>query len=209
MGIGSVRKAAFVDRDGVLIHLVLNPATGDYESAHHPDDVRFVDGARQGLRLLSEAGYALVLVSNQPSHAKGKVGLEELRAVHARFDEVLRDWGVVFLQYGYCYHHPDGVVPEYTKNCDCRKPHPRLILSPCGEFGIDPATSWMIGDRASDVECGRRAGCRTALVRYPLSSRHHANAGATIEGESFLEVVDAIRRCVRPGREIKDIEGAL
>lgn len=193
-----MKKAAFVDRDGVLIHLVLNPATGEYESAHHPDDVRFVDGAQEGLRLLSEAGYSLVLVSNQPSHAKGKVGLDALRAVHSRFDESMRDFGVVFLQYGYCYHHPDGVVPAYAKKCACRKPEPQLILSPCGEFDIDPASSWMIGDRASDMECGRRAGCRTALVRYPLSRRYHANAGATIEGGSFLEVVDSIRRCAGP-----------
>lgn len=163
-------RAVFCDRDGVLDELVLNPATGEHESPHRPEDMRLLPGVAEALRGLQDAGWTLVLVSNQPSAAKGKVTRAELDAVHARFDELLAAAGVSFAAYEYCYHHPAGVVPELTGACCCRKPGAGMPRRAHAALRLDMARSWLVGDTDADIQCGAAAGCRTVLVAYPRSA---------------------------------------
>jgi D-glycero-D-manno-heptose 1,7-bisphosphate phosphatase len=121
-------------------------------------------GVGEALRRLRAAGYLLFVVSNQPNVAKGKSTLDELRAVDAKLRLELAAMRVEMARVYYCLHHPEGVVPGYVGICACRKPAPYFLLQAAGEFGIDLSRSWMVGDRVTDVECGRTAGVRTALV---------------------------------------------
>ncbi|MGA7705715.1 MAG: HAD-IIIA family hydrolase [Solirubrobacteraceae bacterium] len=160
----SARKAAFLDRDGVLNALVADPVSGLAESPLRAEDVRLLAGAAAGAKSLMEEGYALVCVSNQPAAAKGTVSTEQLWAVHEQVVELLVREGVRLDASSLCLHHPEGVVPEYSGVCDCRKPAPGMLLKAAEDLGLDLETSWMIGDTDADVRAGKAAGCRTVLI---------------------------------------------
>jgi D-glycero-D-manno-heptose 1,7-bisphosphate phosphatase len=165
-----MRPAVFLDRDGVINEPAFDPVDGHAESPHRPHDVALAEGVVEGLRALRAAGFLLVVASNQPSAAKGKVTLADLRAVHERVVALLGADGVVVDDWRYCFHHPDGVVPELTGACACRKPAPGMLLDAAAEHDIDLRTSWMIGDSDTDVEAGRVAGARTILVEHGASA---------------------------------------
>ena len=119
---------------------------------------------------LQALGWPLLLVSNQPSFAKGKCSLEDLKAVHAALEALFLAGGVRFLEACYCFHHPHGIVPGYSGPCPCRKPSPYLLLQAGDQHLLDLAGSWMIGDQGTDLACGKAAGCRTLLIPNPASA---------------------------------------
>lgn len=158
------RAAIFLDRDGVLNQLVQNPATGRMESPLTPGDLQLVDGVVPALRRLQQAGYPLILVSNQPNYALGKSTIESLSAIHARLISELLYAGIRFRRFCYCLHHPKGVVPGFSGLCVCRKPSPWFLLRARDDFGYSLSNCWMIGDQPTDIQCGRAAGVRTIRV---------------------------------------------
>jgi D-glycero-D-manno-heptose 1,7-bisphosphate phosphatase len=162
----TLRPAAFLDRDGVLNEFVLDPVSGVFDSPLRVEDVRLVPGAGAAAARLAHAGFTLVCVSNQPAAAKGKAPIERLLAVHGRVIELLAREGAVVETSRLCWHHPEGVVPELTKRCGCRKPEPGMLLDAAAEIEADLSASWMVGDTDTDVGAGRAAGCRTVLVAY-------------------------------------------
>ncbi len=165
-----MQKAVFLDRDGVLNELVLNPSTGEYEPPHTPEDLRILPDVIGSLKILQGAGFELFLVSNQPDYAKGKTTLEGIHAVNTRFNQIMTLEGIHFRGYYFCFHHPDGIVPEYSFSCECRKPSPFFLLKAASKYHIDLIRSWMIGDRDSDIECGKAAGTRTIIIEEPHSA---------------------------------------
>jgi len=189
-----MKRAVFLDRDGVIIELVLNPATGEYGPPRTPEDVVLCPDAIDSLRALQDAGFELFLVSNQPDYAKGKTTLENLQAVHERLDGLLRSDGVQFIEYYYCYHHPDGVVPEYSFVCECRKPKPYFLRSSVGKYHIDLSRSWMTGDRDTDIGGGKTAGTRTILIEYPHSSGYRGSSHPDYKTANLKEAVQIILR---------------
>ena len=158
------RRAVFLDRDGVINQNVLNAATGEWEAPLTAAEFGLVPGAREGLQRLRDAGFLLFLVSNQPNHAKGKSSLKEMGAIHDRLLRELEAMRVEFAAFYYCLHHLEGIVAAYSGACMCRKPSPYFLLKAAREFGVDLAQSWMVGDRTTDVLCGRVAGVRTVLI---------------------------------------------
>jgi D-glycero-D-manno-heptose 1,7-bisphosphate phosphatase len=178
LGLVSGRRAVFLDRDGVLNELVPDPDSGMPESPLRVEDVRLVPGAATAADELRRAGYALICVSNQPAAAKGKVSREQLRSVHERVVELLANDGVRLDASRLCLHHPDGIVPELAKVCDCRKPAPGMLLSVAADLGLDLEQSWMIGDTDADILAGQAAGCRTALIAC-TGSAHKRTGSAT------------------------------
>lgn len=155
--------AVFLDRDGVLSRNVYYSDSGEYEAPRSASDLDMYPWVIPSLKRLNQAGYKLFLVSNQPSFAKGKTSLDELREVASLVDETLRSAGVSLSASYYCFHHPNSIVPDY-KNCDCRKPSPKFLIEAERDFGLVLPDSWIIGDRTTDIECGQRAGVRTILV---------------------------------------------
>jgi D-glycero-D-manno-heptose 1,7-bisphosphate phosphatase len=152
--------------------------TGNPESPLRVSDVALIDGAAEALAHLRGAGYALVGVSNQPAAAKGTISAGELMDVHTRVIELLAAAGARFDGFELCLHHPDGVVPELTGPCDCRKPAPGMLLRAAASLDLDLAASWMVGDTDADVTAGRLAGCRTVLVQQPGSTHKRGGRAA-------------------------------
>jgi D,D-heptose 1,7-bisphosphate phosphatase len=154
---GGLHKAVFLDKDGTLVPDI------PYNSV--PDRIRLEDGAAAALTRLRQAGFKLVLVSNQSGVARGLFPIEALQGVTARIQALLAAAGVPALDgIFYCPHHPEGNVPEYATVCDCRKPEPGLFLQAARLLDIDLSRSWMVGDILNDVEAGHRAGCRSVLI---------------------------------------------
>jgi D-glycero-D-manno-heptose 1,7-bisphosphate phosphatase len=160
-----------LDRDGVITEPVLDPNTGTHESPLHPADVRLVAGAAQALAALKRCGHTLIVASNQPAAAKGTVPMDELTAVHERTVELLAAEDIELDGWEYCFHHPEGKLPELTGACDCRKPKDGMLRRALAATGADPGQAWMVGDSDSDIQAGASAGTRTALVAHP-STEH-------------------------------------
>lgn len=141
------RRALFLDRDGTLIVDVGYP--------RDPALVQPIAGAAEALRVL-QRDHALVVISNQSGIARGRITPAEAAAVHDRFIAMFASAGVTFAGCYYCPHGPD-------ERCRCRKPAPGLIDDAARELGLDLGGSIMIGDKASDLEAGRAAGCRLVI----------------------------------------------
>ena len=159
-------RAVFLDRDGVINKLVYYADRDEYESPRVAADFELLPDVLDALKALRAAGWALFLVSNQPSYAKGKTTLQALYDVHDRMEALLVQSGIQFEAFYYSYTHPDGVVPQYTGESAYRKPNPGFLLQAQADYDLDMAGCWMAGDRDSDIFCGQRAGCKTAQIAY-------------------------------------------
>jgi histidinol-phosphate phosphatase family protein len=185
-------RAVFLDRDGCLNDDWFNPATGAWESPMSPADLVLRPGAVPALRRLRADGWALFLVSNQPSFAKGKCRLEDLHAVHARFAGLMDEAGVAFQDYYYSHRHPDGVVPGYSGPSPDRKPSPYFLHLAVERHGVDLAASWVVGDRDSDVAFGRRGGVRTIQVANPRAGAYAGRERPDHRADDILAAAEII-----------------
>jgi D-glycero-D-manno-heptose 1,7-bisphosphate phosphatase len=189
-GVAPGARAALLDRDGTLNESAPDPGSGLPESPLALADVRLIPGAAAAAGELARAGYALVCVSNQPAAAKGKVALAELLAVYERVIELLAEQQVRIAASFLCPHHPDGVVPELSGSCECRKPAAGMLLEAASMLALDLRSSWMLGDTDSDVAAGRAAGCATVLIEYPGSA--HKRAGTAGEDVHAADIGDGV-----------------
>jgi D-glycero-D-manno-heptose 1,7-bisphosphate phosphatase len=149
-------RAVFLDKDGTVLENV--PYNVD------PDRMQLAAEAGAGLRLLYEAGFGLVVVSNQSGVARGLFPEESLRAVESRLSELFDAAGARMVAFYYCPHHPHGTVSRYSVECSCRKPAPGMLLRGAREHCIDLRRSWMVGNNPADAEAGVRAGCRAVTI---------------------------------------------
>ena len=188
MALAPANAAIFLDRDGLLNELVFYRDSGEWESPRVPPDLRLRPGAVDFIRGLSEAGWPLFLVSNQPSAAKGKTTLAELRAVHEALIQAISPYS--FVEAFYCHHHPEAVIPELKGPCSCRKPNPHFLQRAATSHGLDLPSCWMVGDQDMDVACGRAAGCRTMLVPNPDSS---SKRGREVPNQTCDDLAQALR----------------
>lgn len=151
-----MRRAVFLDRDGTLIE--------DVGHLHRVEDVRLLPGTGEAVRRLNEAGWFVVVATNQSVIARGMLTEEELRQIHTFISQQLAEQGARIDAWYYCPHHPNGVVEKYSLQCSCRKPEPGMLLQASKEYGLDLSKSWFVGDSASDAEAGRRVGVRTLVL---------------------------------------------
>jgi len=149
-------RAVFIDMDGTLVYAVANRTD--------PQQIDLFPRVGEGLRRLQDAGFLLVVVSNEPGVASGRIPFTALEGVEARIDELVAPYGVVITSYGWCTHHPATARVIGAVACACRKPRPGLLLDAAATHGIALDQSWVIGDLLDDVEAGVRAGCRAVLV---------------------------------------------
>jgi D-glycero-D-manno-heptose 1,7-bisphosphate phosphatase len=184
-----VTAAVFVDRDGVLNELVQDAHTGQLESPLDTQQVALVPGAAAAIRRLRNEGYVVVGVSNQPAAAKGTVEIKQLESVQTRVLDLLDRAGAAPDAFRLCFHHPDGVVPELTRVCDCRKPAPGMLLDAAAALDLDLNASWMIGDTDADIAAGTAAGCRTILIENPGSA--HKRSGSAHPDATVSNLADA------------------
>lgn len=196
----STGRAVFLDRDGVLNRNVWYEASREWESPRDAGALVLHDGVLESLAALRGAGWRLVLVSNQPSHAKGKTSLEALAAVHARLLDLLAQAKLALDASYYCFHHPQGVVPAWSGPCACRKPSAHFLRRAERELDLRLVDCWMVGDRASDVECGERAGTRTILVAPDHPAPAYAGPRPTHEARDLAHATRFILDPARPAR---------
>ncbi|HEX8633878.1 MAG TPA: HAD family hydrolase [Pyrinomonadaceae bacterium] len=150
------RRAVFIDRDGTI--------SEEVGYVNHPSRYRVFPYAAEAVKLLNEAGWLAVLITNQAGVARGYFTEDVIGAVHTLLAGELERGGARLDAVYYCPHHPSVGEPPYRFDCDCRKPRPGLIRRAAADLDIDIARSWMIGDRYSDTELARNAGARAALV---------------------------------------------
>lgn len=150
-------RAVFLDRDGVLIE--------DMDLLTEAARIKVLPGVSAALGKLKEAGFALLVVSNQAVVARGLLDEAQVRVLHGEVEGQLCRSGAPALDgFYFCPHHPNATLPAYRTVCDCRKPKPGLILRAAQEHGIDLASSFVVGDRPTDILAGEAAGCRTIWV---------------------------------------------
>jgi len=171
--------AIFLDRDGVLIedvHLLTNPR-----------DIRVLEGVPQALRSLKEAGFQLIVISNQTVVARGLITEQEVCTINAEMEHPLEQAGGPRLDgFYFCPHHPNATLPAYRIACECRKPRPGLLLRAAREHNLDLSACFLVGDRITDIIAGARAGCRTVLVQ---TGKHQ---------EPPIETVEPLDESVQP-----------
>lgn len=163
----SGRPAIFIDRDGTIIE--------EKVYLSDPDGVELVPGAIDAMRALRDAGYALVVVTNQSGIARGLYTVEDYQAVAARLDARLAEAGVVVDRTEFCPHHPD-----ITGSCDCRKPATGMFVRAAEALGLDVARSYFIGDKITDVRPGLELGGTGVLVRTGYGAELEAEAPADV-----------------------------
>ena len=200
MGIGEV-KGILLDRDGTLIDVVRDEETGFIGVAFHPAQLRLLPGVVDGLALLRDAGFVFAIVTNQPGPAKGQYSAESVKRTNDALVAMLAKEGIEVADVRTCMHHPSGGPggdASLVLACDCRKPKPGLLDDAVRALGLDREASWIIGDATSDVEAGRAAGVRTALVfatnrceLCPLRSGP-GSLDPTVHGATLRDVARAI-----------------
>jgi D-glycero-D-manno-heptose 1,7-bisphosphate phosphatase len=177
-----MRRAAFIDRDGVL--------NEDRAYVHRIEDFQFITGAIEALHRLQQAGFLLVLITNQSGIARGLFTQSDYHRLDNYIREQLAQSGVSLDSVQYCPHLPDAQVAEYRRDCECRKPRPGMILNAAALLDIDLARSFLVGDRKSDIDAGRAAGVgHCFLVR----------SGQTLSAADVLSadaVYDDLAQCV-------------
>ena len=150
------KPAVFLDRDRTVID---DPGYLSDSGA-----VRLLPGVERAIRSLAQAGYKIVVVTNQSGVARGLLTEEALGVIHTEMRRQLAAAGAHIDAIYYCPYHPDGTVEQYAIESELRKPQPGMLLKAAEEMDLDLAESWMVGDSPRDVEAGQRAGCRTVRL---------------------------------------------
>ena len=145
-----MKKAAFLDRDGVI--------SMAHRYVHRFEDFEFIPGVLQAARKLVDAGFALIIVTNQSGIGRGYYTQADFLALDARVRKVFADAGAPITDVYFCPHHPSKALSPWRCECSCRKPAPGMILKAIKEHDIDPATSVMFGDKQSDMQAAQAAG---------------------------------------------------
>ena len=157
------RRAIFLDRDGTI--------NVERNYLIHCEDFSFLPRVPQALKRLQDAGYLLVVVTNQSGIARGYYDIIDVEKLHAHMRQRLLDCGVTLAGIYVCPHHPDGLEGSpFSLKCNCRKGQPGMLLDASLDRNIDLSTSYMVGDKNTDIEAGYRAGCHPLLVTSGYSN---------------------------------------
>jgi D-glycero-D-manno-heptose 1,7-bisphosphate phosphatase len=188
------RRALFLDRDGTLVQPRHYPS--------RPEELILFDGIGPALHALQDAGFLLIVVTNQSGIARGLFTEADLERMHQHLARKLERLSVRLDGIYYCPHHADGSIPELSFSCECRKPRPGMLRRAAAEHCLDLRRSWFVGDILDDVEAGNRAGCRTVLVDLateaaPAAPIRRPDFVARDTGHA-LQIVQAIEGLVAP-----------
>ena len=159
--------AVFLDRDGTI--------NVEKSYLHRVQDWEWIPGAQEAIKLLRDSGYLIVVVSNQAGVERGYYSSEDVIALHMHVQQELQELGTGVDAYYWCPHHPGS-------GCNCRKPAPGMMLQAAQDLNIDFGASWMVGDKAIDVQAGLAAGVNSLLVQtgYGANEMHQLGAGVPV-----------------------------
>jgi D-glycero-D-manno-heptose 1,7-bisphosphate phosphatase len=157
-------NAIFLDRDGVINELVFFPDLGLIDSPLNPEEFKLMPDAAEAIKRFNRLGLKVVVVSNQPGIAKGKMSMELFEEIRQKMKNLLAENGAHLDGEYYCFHHPEAKRVEYKVKCHCRKPQPGLILKAAKELDVKTSKSYMIGDGLTDIKAGQAVGCKSILI---------------------------------------------
>lgn len=187
MTMSAKAKAAFIDRDGVI--------NEERNYVHRIEDFVLLPGVLEGLALLRDSGYRLVVVTNQAGIARGYYDEGALDRLHAHLRRLLAGAGIVLDAIYFCPHHPQGSVPRLAVECDCRKPAPGMLLQAANDLDLDLSASVLVGDKLSDIQAGKRAGLQLTVI---VESGHQLDAAARAAADSVApDLLGAARAIVQ------------
>jgi D-glycero-D-manno-heptose 1,7-bisphosphate phosphatase len=174
-----VRPAIFLDRDGTMIE--------DAGYLTRAEDIAFYPWTVDAIRALNRAGFTIVVVTNQSAIARGLLTEAGLAEIHERLDERLQAGGARVAAYYYCPHHPDGPVAAYATKCDCRKPACGLVDRAVRDLDLDPARSFVVGDKWVDVGLARGVGAISVMVRTGYGAAEEATPPADLQADAIVD----------------------
>jgi D,D-heptose 1,7-bisphosphate phosphatase len=151
-----VNKAIFLDRDGTIVV--------DVGYMNNPSQIEFIPGSIDALKKINASGYKAVVITNQAGVARGLLTEDMLQTIDKTLHKHILSGGAHLDALYYCPHHAEHGHYPYKQACECRKPHPGLLKKAERDLKIDLAQSFMIGDRTSDIEAGKRVGTKTVLI---------------------------------------------
>jgi D-glycero-D-manno-heptose 1,7-bisphosphate phosphatase len=163
----SLRRAAFLDRDGVINRMCLHAEFGTVDSPANPEQFELLPGAGRAVAELNGLGLLVIVVSNQPGIAKGKFTAAGLAAIERKMTLAIEEAGGHLDATYYCLHHPAALLDEYRAACDCRKPRPGLLKQAARDWQVDLSRSYVIGDGVTDIA----AGCAVRATTLFVNSR--------------------------------------
>ena len=150
------KRAAFLDRDGTLNH--------DVGYTCQVEDLRLLDNVVEGLRLISEIGFRLIITTNQAGIARGYFTEQEMRAFNKHLVDILQSYSIIIDAMYYCPYHPTEGIGPFKRDSAFRKPQPGMLIQAAKDHDIDLRSSYVIGDKKSDILAGQAVGCITILV---------------------------------------------
>lgn len=151
-------KAVFFDRDGIIVKNV------DGEAPTKVADLELIPEVIPVIQIFQKKGFKIIIISNQPDVALGIIDETTKNSLVKKFKKLLKEKGILVDGIYYCFHHPKGVVKKYTLDCSCHKPKPGMLLKAEKSLNLDMSKSFIIGDRASDIVAGKKAGVKTILL---------------------------------------------
>jgi D-sedoheptulose 7-phosphate isomerase len=158
------KRAVFLDRDGVINRYAYNAEFGTVDTPTTPEQFELLAGAGEAIAELNQLGLPVIVVSNQPGIAKGKLTPQLLDAITTKMVKQLAAAGARLDEVLYCLHHPEATLAKYRATCDCRKPSPGLFLRAAKKWKLNLAGSFLVGDGVQDILAGRAAGVTTVLL---------------------------------------------
>jgi D-glycero-D-manno-heptose 1,7-bisphosphate phosphatase len=182
------KPAVFIDRDGTI-----NEEMG---YVNHVNRFRILPGVPQAIRMLNRHGFLVLVVSNQSGVARGYYPLDLVKTLHQILLTRIREKKGSIDEIFFCPHHPAGSIPEFSRDCDCRKPKIGLIQQACKSFEIDLQRSFVVGDMCTDIELAHRAGLTGVLVKtgYGLGEIEYILPQKTAQPAHIAEdLLDAVR----------------
>ncbi len=180
-----MKPAVFLDRDGTLIE--------DVGYLRTVRDLRLFPWTVDAVRALNHAGFPVVVITNQSGIARGLLTEDTVHDVHRHLSSLLEGGGAHVDAYYYCPHHPDGSVATYARRCDCRKPGRGMIDRAAADLGIDPARSFVVGDKWLDVGAARTVGGRGILVRTGYGAAEEREPQPDLSADAVVDnLIEAV-----------------
>jgi D,D-heptose 1,7-bisphosphate phosphatase len=162
-----MNRAIFLDRDGVINEIVCFPELGLLDSPLNPQQFRLLPDAAEAIRVFNSLGLMVIVASNQPAIAKGKMSESAFELIRLKMKSKLRKRGAHLDAEYYCLHHPSAKIAKYRSDCNCRKPKAGMLLKAANDLKLDLSKCYAIGDSLTDVKAGKTVGCRTVLIGSP------------------------------------------
>lgn len=179
-----MKPAVFLDRDGVI--------NVDHGYVSRPEQFSFIDGIFEACQHFAALGYTLIVVTNQSGIGRGYYTEADFLSLTRWMTERFAEHGVTITGVYWCPHHPVQAQGAYQRECDCRKPAPGMILQAAAEHGIDLARSWMLGDKAADMQAAAAAGVRRKVL--VLSGQALSDEDQNLADEVWATARDALLR---------------